>query len=61
MKQKITLAVVDKMELLSLFTETREKYAALSQEITDAEDALDADIYIVYALTEEEIAVVEGK
>lgn len=59
--QKATLSAADKMELLPLFTETREKCAALSREIITAEDALDAEIYRIYALTEEEIAMVEGK
>lgn len=59
--QKATFSAADKMELLPLFTETREKCAALSREIIATEDALDTEIYRIYALTEEEIVMVEGK
>ena len=59
--QKATLSAADKMELLPLFTETREKCAALAREINAAENALDTEIFKIYALTAEEIAIMERK
>ncbi len=59
--QKAELTATDKMELLPLFNEKLEKQVALSREIVATEEALDSEIYRIYALTEEEIAVVEGK
>ncbi len=59
--QKATLSAADKMELLPLFNAKREQYAAITREIEMKETILDETIYKIYALTEEEIEIVEGK
>jgi len=50
-----------KVEWLGYFTEQQAKARALQAQIDKTDAAIDALVYELYGLTEEEVKVVEGK
>lgn len=58
-KQKVKLSPKEQMDLMSLFEEKKKELLALSQTIQKEEDEMDATVYQLYGLTEEEIHLVE--
>lgn len=60
-KAKVALSLAQEAEWLSYFTEQKAKAQALQAQIAKTDKEIDALVYKLYGLTEEEIAVVEGK
>ncbi|MBL8003099.1 MAG: N-6 DNA methylase [Flavobacteriales bacterium] len=60
-KAKVQLSLAEEAEWLSYFTTEKAKAQALGAEIAKTDKEIDALVYQLYGLTEEEIAVVEGK
>jgi type I restriction-modification system DNA methylase subunit len=60
-KAKVTLTLAEEAEWLSYFTAEKAKAQALQTQIDKTDKEIDALVYQLYGLTEEEIAVVEGK
>jgi hypothetical protein len=59
-KQKIKLTLSQEAEWEDYFTTEAKKVLALKTEIDTTDKAIDAMVYALYKLTEEEIAIVEG-
>lgn len=59
-KAKVSLSLAEEAEWLSYFTEQKAKAQALQAQIEKTDAAIDALVYQLYGLTEEEIKVVEG-
>jgi hypothetical protein len=59
--KKVTLTLAEEAEWLGYFTEQQAKAHALQAEIDKTDAAIDALVYQLYGLTEEEVKVVEGK
>ena len=59
-KQKIKLSLAEQQEWLQYFTEQQTKANAIQQTINQTDKAIDAMVYALYNLTEEEIKIVEG-
>ncbi|RKF04556.1 TaqI restriction endonuclease [Tenacibaculum lutimaris] len=55
-----TLTKKDEFEWLDLFEENKQKAQALQNQITQTDAAIDAMVYELYGLTEEEIKIVEN-
>jgi type I restriction-modification system DNA methylase subunit len=60
-KAKVQLSLAEEAEWLSYFTAEQAKAQALQAQIAKTDKAIDALVYQLYGLTEEEIAVVEGR
>ncbi len=60
-KAKVVLTLAEEAEWLVYFTEQQAKAHALQAEIDRTDAAIDALVYQLYGLTEEEVKVVEGK
>lgn len=59
-KAKVSLSLAEEAEWLPYFTEQKAKAQALQAQIEKTDAAIDALVYQLYGLTEEEIKVVEG-
>ena len=59
-KAKVSLSLAEEAEWLPYFTEQRAKAQALQARIEKTDTEIDALVYQLYGLTEEEIALVEG-
>ncbi|GAK53854.1 Eco57I restriction endonuclease [Candidatus Moduliflexus flocculans] len=59
-KQKVTLSKQDEFDLLDLFDTNKAQIAALRREIEQTDRAIDALVYALYGLTDDEIRLVEG-
>ena len=59
-KAKVSLSLAEEAEWLGYFTEQQAKAHALQAQINKTDREIDALVYELYGLTEEEIAVVEG-
>ena len=55
------MKTINEAEWLGYFTTEKAKAQALSAQIAKTDKEIDALVYQLYGLTEEEIAVVEGK
>ncbi len=60
-KQKIKLSLSEQQEWLQYFEEQKLKANNIQQIIKQTEKEIDAMVYELYGLSEEEIAIVEGK
>lgn len=60
-KAKVSLSLAEEAEWLGYFTEQKAKAQALQAQIAKTDREIDALVYQLYGLTEEEVAVVEGK
>jgi hypothetical protein len=60
-KAKVSLTLAEEAEWLTYFTAEKAKAQALQAQIAKTDKEIDALVYQLYGLTEEEIAVVEGK
>jgi type I restriction-modification system DNA methylase subunit len=60
-KAKIKLSLSQKSEWMAYFNTQKEKAQAIQSIITQTDQEIDAMVYKLYELTEEEIAIVEGK
>lgn len=60
-KAKVVLTLPEEAEWLAYFTEQQAKAQALQAQIAKTDQEIDALVYQLYGLTEEEIKVVEGK
>jgi len=60
-KAKVTLSLSEEAEWLGYFSEQQAKAHALQAEIDRTDKEIDALVYRLYGLTEEEVKVVEGK
>jgi type I restriction-modification system DNA methylase subunit len=59
--KKVQLTLAEEAEWLTYFTAEKAKAQALSAEIAKTDKEIDALVYQLYGLTEEEVKVVEGK
>ncbi|MBK8948377.1 MAG: restriction endonuclease subunit M, partial [Flavobacteriales bacterium] len=59
-KAKVSLTLAEEAEWLSYFTEQKAKAQALQAQIEKTDREIDALVYQLYGLTEEEIRLVEG-
>jgi len=59
-KQKVALSKKDEFELLDLFDTQKSQIAALRRGIAQTDRAIDAMVYALYGLTDDEIRLVEG-
>lgn len=59
-QQKVKLSLLQKAEWEPFFVAQQQKIAALQQQIQQTDRQIDAMVYALYGLTEEEIAFVEG-
>lgn len=59
-KQKVALSQKDEFELLDLFETHKAQIAALRRDIEQTDRAIDAMVYALYGLTDDEIRLVEG-
>jgi hypothetical protein len=60
-KAKVSLTLTEEAEWLSYFTEQKAKAQALQAQIERSDREIDALVYRLYGLTEEEVKVVEGR
>ncbi len=60
-KAKVSLSLAEEAEWLGYFTEQQAKAHALQAQINKTDREIDALVYALYGLTEEEVRVVEGK
>ena len=60
-KAKVSLSLAEEAEWLAYFTEQQAKAQALQAQIEKTDKEIDALVYQLYGLTEEEVKVVEGK
>jgi len=60
-KAKVFLSLAEEAEWLGYFTEQQAKARALQDQIDKTDKEIDALVYELYGLTEEEVRVVEGK
>lgn len=60
-KAKVKLSLSEEAEWMAYFTEQKAKALALQADITRLDREIDALVYELYGLTEEEIRIVEGK
>ena len=60
-KKKVTLPIKEQEEWKSYFEEYKEALTTLQQQIDNTDKQIDAMVYELYGLNEEEIAVVEGR
>jgi hypothetical protein len=60
-KAKVQLSLAEEAEWLTYFTEQQAKAHALQTQIDKTDKEIDALVYELYGLTEEEVRVVEGK
>jgi hypothetical protein len=60
-KQKIKLSLPEQQEWLQYFEAEKTKANALEQTIQQTDKEIDAMVYALYGLTDDEIAIVEGK
>jgi hypothetical protein len=60
-KAKVSLTLAEEAEWLAYFTEQQAKAQALQAQIEKTGKEIDALVYQLYGLTEDEISVVEGK
>jgi type I restriction-modification system DNA methylase subunit len=60
-KAKVQMTLAEEAEWLTYFTAEKAKAQALQVQIAKTDKEIDALVYQLYGLTEEEIAVVEGK
>lgn len=60
-KAKVQLSLAEEAEWLSYFTAEKAKAQALQAQIAKTDKEIDALVYALYGLTEEEVKVVEGK
>ncbi len=60
-KAKVQLTLAEEAEWLAYFNEQKAKATALQQQITATDKQIDALVYELYGLTEEEVRVVEGR
>lgn len=59
-KVKVKLTLSEEAEWMAYFNEQKSKAQALQAEITRLDREIDALVYELYGLTEEEIGIVEG-
>jgi len=59
-KAKVKLSLSEEAEWMAYFNEQKSIAQALQAEITRLEREIDALVYELYGLTEEEIGIVEG-
>lgn len=59
-KAKVSLSLAEEVEWLAYFTEQQAKAQALQAQIEKTDREIDALVYQLYGLTEEEVKVVEG-
>ncbi|HUS02303.1 MAG TPA: N-6 DNA methylase [Chitinophagaceae bacterium] len=59
-KQKIKLKLPEQQEWLQYFEQQKEKAASIRQTLQQTDKAIDAMVYRLYGLSDEEIAIVEG-
>ena len=60
-KAKVQLTLAEEAEWMTYFNEQKAKATSLQQQIDATDKQIDALVYELYRLTEEEIGVVEGK
>lgn len=60
-KAKVSLSLAEEAEWLGYFTEQKAKAQALQAQIAKTDREIDALVYQLYGLTEEEVRVVEGR
>ncbi|HRH38719.1 MAG TPA: hypothetical protein PK760_10260 [Flavobacteriales bacterium] len=60
-KMKVQLTLPEEAEWIGYFNTEKAKAQALQQQIEKTDKEIDALVYRLYGLTEEEIALVEGK
>jgi hypothetical protein len=60
-KQKIKLALTEQQEWLQYFEEQKLKASEIQQVIHQTDKEIDALVYALYGLSEEEIGIAEGK
>jgi len=60
-KAKVPLSLAEEAEWLGYFTEQQAKAHALQAQIDKTDKEIDALVYALYGLTEEEVRVVEGR
>ena len=60
-KKKVTLSLVEQDEWEEYFTLYKKELTELQTQIDNTDKEIDAMVYELYGLTEEEIAVVEGR
>lgn len=60
-KVKVKLTLSEEAEWMAYFNEQKSIAQALQAEITHLDREIDALVYELYGLTEEEVKVVEGK
>ena len=60
-KAKVQLTLAEEAEWLGYFTAEKAKAQALQAQIAKTDKEIDALVYQLYGLTEEEVKVVEGK
>ena len=60
-KAKFSLSLAEEAEWLGYFTEQQATAHALQAQIDKTDTEIDALVYALYGLTEEEVRVVEGK
>ena len=58
--QKVKLSIAEQQEWLQYFEEQKTKANAIQQAINQTDKEIDAMMYALYHLTEEEIKIVEG-
>jgi hypothetical protein len=59
-KQKIKLSLSEQAEWMEYFEDEKTKALAIQSDIDKTDREIDAMVYELYGLTEEEIAIVEG-
>ncbi len=60
-KKKVTLSLVQQDEWEEYFTLYKKELAELQTQIDNTDKEIDAMVYTLYGLSEDEVAVVEGR